>query len=263
MTDRPLDLHQIVRELTEPTTHQARYDYDHNGTSYTANWPTTNPPLITQLWSSAMSPSGQVEGPGGMAATSRPAANLDAIDAAADIDIQAARWVRDLGEDDPGDTIDCIRKLHALAASVHRCGAYASRRGRDCCTWHAIESDARSWWVRARVLTGWDTPARKLAGTCPLCGERDSVRVRFTAKLATCTKCHETWDEENIGMLAEHVRLEAEAERFAPPPAPDPCRCVWPQNEQFGRVMVCPDCGSRYCVKVQDQVVSRLPRHAG
>ncbi len=265
MTTR-LDLHDLVHQLTNWHTHREPFEYhlEHGATStrYATNHLTQQPPLIAQVWGS-VTPASQGGEVGAATPTSKPTANLDAIDCAADIDRQAARWVRDLGEDDPLDTIGCIRRLHGLTASVERCARAGARRteaGRvDCCAWHAIEVDVRSWWTRARVLTGWDTAARRLHGTCPLCGTRDAVRVRFSAGVATCTSCREWWDEETIGMLAEHIRLEGEAERFAPAPPPVACRELDDEGA-IARMMLCPDCGSRRCVKAQDQVVKPLSR---
>lgn len=273
MTDR-LDLHQLVHQLTEPHQHREPYEYEHlndggSTTRYQLGHITHQPSLLDQVWGT-VGTRGQGGEVGATAPTSKPSANLDAIDCAATIDLEAARWIRDLGEDDPLDTAGCIRRLHALTASVDRChrgGPTRTDTGRvDCCPWHAIEVDVRSWWVRARVLTGWDTAAVRLDGTCPLCGEHGSVRVRYSSQLATCTVCRETWDEASIGMLAEHIRMEAEAERFAPSPASSPvvCRPMSDLEADDLRLLphqvTCPDCGSWSCVKVLDMPVRRLRR---
>lgn len=263
-TTRRLSMAEHVHELTAWHKHREPYEYDAehaNGstTHYTADHVTDQPPLLTQL-DQSISPSGQGGEVGAAAPGSRPTANLDAIAAACDIDLAAARWVRDLGEDDPQNTIGLILRLHGLSASVHRCDRAAGRAGRACCTYHQLEVDVRSWWVRARVLTGWDTKARKLDGTCPLCGERGTVQVRLSSGLGACTSCHETWDAETIGILAEHMRAEAEAERFLP--RPDPLQCAEVEDDdEVARIMLCPDCGSRRCVKAQEQTVGRLTDH--
>lgn len=267
MMNQRMTMTDHVRELCSTTVHREHYEYDLQHASgsitrYGADHVTTNPPLIEQLWGSNANQAG--EDAGGLGAahpSSRPAANLDAIDAAARIDGASATWIVELGGKDPGDTIDRVLAVHGLAAGVERCGRRAGRAGDNCCTYHQIEVDVRSWWVQARVLTGWDSAAWKPDATCPLCAERRTVSIRWSSGLATCTSCHECWDGDNIGILAEHIRAEAEAARFLPSPAPDPCRCEWPQDLQVGRIMQCPDCGSRYCVKVQDMVVPSLARH--
>lgn len=204
-----LDIHGVVRQLTEWHTHRQPYTYE--GTNITAAGQvhvTQVPPLITQLLEAAPSASGDMSGAG---PCSRPAANIEAIDTYADIDTEAARWVRDLGEDDDLDTIACIRKLYGLAASAHYCGknkATIENRKVVCCTVHDIERDIRSWWTRARCASGWDTRAWAPNNTCPMCNERRTLRIRSDDNTAACTGCRETWDASNIGLLAEHVRQE-------------------------------------------------------
>lgn len=252
-----------VRELTEPTTHREPVTVEKrhpNGstTTYTEDHIIAATPLIEQLWDS-LEPSGQGGEVGATHPGSKPAASLDAIAAAAKIDIDVNRWITDLGEDAPLPTGDAIRRLHGLSAGVHRCKRAAGRKGLDCCTYHLIEVAVRSWWVMARVLTGWDSPTWKPNATCPLCGQRQTIAIRESVKLATCTACHEAWDESNINLLAEHIRLEAD--QGPTPRAMEPCRCAFPRDVMVGRIVVCPDCGSRYCVKAQDQRVAKLTRH--
>lgn len=260
MTTPRLTMTEHINELTNWHTHREPYEYDavaSNGSSthYIADHITNQPPLLTQLDQSIVtSQGGEV---GATTPTSKPAANLDAIATACDIDMAAARWVKDLGEDDPQNTIGLLLRLHGLTASVHRCDKASGRAGTKCCTYHAIEVDVRQWWVRARVATGWDTAAVKLSGTCPLCGGSGTIKVRYSSGLGSCSSCHETWDSETIGILAEHMRAEAEAERFLPKPVPVVCREV-EDDAVVARIMVCPDCGSRRCVKAQDQIVKRL-----
>lgn len=261
---RRLSMAEHVHELTAWHKHREPYEYDAehtNGstTHYVADHVTDQPPLLTQL-DQSVSPAGQGGEVGAAAPTSKPAANLDAIATACDIDREASRWVRDLGEDDPQNTIGLILRLHGLTASVHRCDRSSGKAGRACCTYHAIEVSVRQWWVRARVATGWDTAAVKLSGTCPLCGERGAVKVRYSSGLGSCTSCHETWDSETIGILAEHMRVEAEAERFLPRPRPLACVDV-DDDGSVWRIMLCPDCGSRHCIKAQGQIVKRLHDH--
>jgi hypothetical protein len=201
------DIHTITRELTQWHTH--RQHYTHQGENIT--WDTTHitqvPPLITQL--AQANPASTGAGAGKPA--SRPAANIEALDTLIHIDLAAARWVRELGEDDPGTTIACISKLHGLAASAHHCGhskATIENRKATCCTVHQIERDIRRWWTQARIVSGWDTPAWAPNNTCPMCSERRTLRIRSDDQTAMCVGCRETWDRGNIGLLADHVRLE-------------------------------------------------------
>lgn len=255
-----LDLHEIVEQLTEWHHHREPFDLElqhasGSSTRYQMHHATHQPPLIDQVLGTAGT-RGQGGEVGAMTPSSKPAANIDALDCAGRIDKDVSEWLVALGESPRHAIADSVRLLHGLTASVERC---TKRGGRDadCCQWHAIESSMRKWWSSARVLTGWDTGARRLNGTCPLCGVLGSVRVRFSAGVATCTECHETWDPESIGLLADHMRMEGEAERFARDTGAEPCRPV-PDDDEVARIMLCPDCGSRRCVKAQEQKVSSL-----
>lgn len=203
-----MDVHGIVRQLTEWHTNRTPYTHELNGIAYATAHTTKVPPLIQQLAEAEVSKSGEQAGTG---AKSKPTAHIEALDTLVLIDLAAARWVRKLGEDDPGSTIACVRKLYGLAASAHHCGHdQATKEGREvtCCTVHKIEKDMRSWWTQARIVSGWDSLPWRPNNTCPHCEERRSLRIRPDDKTAVCVSCRETWDASNIGILAEHVRQE-------------------------------------------------------
>lgn len=202
------DVHTIVTQLTRWHTNRQPYTHENNGTTWETWHVTTVPPLITQLKDAEVTKSGELTGSD---AKSKPACHIEALDTLAYIDLAAAAWVRDLGEDDPGDTIACIRKLYGLARSAQFCGKgrpTVENRKATCCTVHAIERDMRSWWTQARIVSGWDTLPWRPNNTCPMCAERRSLRIRSDDKTALCVTCRETWDASNIGLLAEHVRQE-------------------------------------------------------
>lgn len=192
---------------------------------------TTHPGLLEQLWSS-VEPSGSVEAGAARPAASRPAARLDAIDTANRIDTQVGIWLDDLGVDfvpvdrHPGkpltesevrllDSVARLRHLASLIPGLDHCGRrtperHPRTRRPVCCNPHELEHDIAAWWTWARVVTGWDTPAFQPNNTCPLCGTRGTLRVRLEQQRATCINdaCRETWDETNIGLLADHIRSE-------------------------------------------------------
>lgn len=197
---RRLDLFDLIRELTENHQHRELYFRKKKPRYHITN----NPSLLEQL-GDAIEPKASVESGTARPAASKPSAALDAIDTLIRIDTEAARWLRHLGEDDPGNTTTCVRHLGALAVSAEHCGR--KPRG-DCCTYHAIERDTRRWWTWARIITRWDLPAWQPDNTCPLCGNRGTLRVRVTEKLATCIDCRETWDDTTIALLADHIRTE-------------------------------------------------------
>lgn len=202
--DQPLDIHDLIDELTRRHAHREPYAVRNGATLWTRTHVTPVPSLIDQLGMTAASSTGE-SGAGGYA--SRPAAHLESVDTLIHIDREAARWIRELGEDDPGDTAACVRKLHGLHASATGCGRTHAGRG-DCCTAHAIEADVRRWWTQARIVTGWDSPAWRPDNTCPVCEKRGTLRVRLSAQSALCIDCRETWDASTIGLLADHIRHE-------------------------------------------------------
>jgi hypothetical protein len=180
----------MVRELCEPTKHRQPYHLTLTGRTY--HHATISPPLLLQL-ADAITPSGSAGAGAARPAASRPAARLDAIDTAARIEIDAARWLRTLDQDDAGDLVDVVRRAGTHAATEPR-----------------LARDIRRWWTWARIATGWDLPAWQPDNTCPLCGTRGSLRIRLVEQLATCTNdpCRETWDATTIGLLADHIRAE-------------------------------------------------------
>lgn len=200
-----IDVHEMVKQLTQTHAHRQPYTHETNGTTWAGHHTTTTPPLITQLANSHRTTDGRRG-----AMESKPAANLEALDTLVLIDNQAASWVRKLGEDDPGDTIACVRKVYALAASARFCGNKPTIENRRtvCCTVHQIERDIRTWWTQARLVTGWDTPAWRPNNTCPMCTERRTLRIRVDDRDAMCVSCRETWTAETVGLLAEHIRAE-------------------------------------------------------
>lgn len=233
--ERP-DLVALIRELTETHIHREHFTVRRGGTWYGEDHVTTVPPLITQLWEAPAQSGTSEEGPR-PAFTSKPAARLEALDIAVRIDLGVARWVKDLGEDDPGDTIACLRLLHSLMPSAHE----VTRR--------KVEKDVRRWWTQARIATGWDSPAWRPDNTCPMCGERGTLRINLAMHAGMCThdECRETWDQANIGLLADHIRGESEAERVPRRPRV-PCACPWPKPIVPDLSRLCPWCGSARCV---------------
>jgi hypothetical protein len=230
-----MDLADYVTELTQRHHHRENYQIRESGTWKTRHWSTKVPSLLDQLWANDTPSQSAEEGPRpGFA--SKPAARLDALDAAVRIDLDASRWVRDLGEDDPSSTVACIQLLHSLAVSA------------DPVTRKAIEHDVRRWWIRARIVTGWDSPAWTPDNTCPQCGVRGTLKIKLADRVGMCTNdaCRVLWDETSIGLLADHIRSESSAERL-PREATGPCWCPWPEPDVPDLGRLCPRCGSARC----------------
>lgn len=235
-TRKPMDLADYVRELAEPHTHSEHYTVRERGTWYGRNHQVRVPALLTQLANNDVPSAAADDGPRAGYA-SKPAARLDALSALADIDLAINRWILDVG-DQPAhlDTGRALRQLHGLVA------------GADAVTKAAVTRDVRRWWIRARIVTGWDSPAWTPDNTCPQCGERGTLRVRLADHIGTCTndECRVVWDEASIGLLADHIRAESEAER-QPRTGPGPCWCPWPKPIVPDLSRLCPGCGSARC----------------
>lgn len=231
---RGMKLADYVRELTEPHTHAEHYTIRQGASWRGLDHTTKVPSLLTQLWDNDTPSASAQDGPR-PGFRSRPAARLEALDTAVRIDLQASRWVRDLGEDDPDDTAACVRRLHSLMPSA----LLVTRR--------EVERDVRSWWLQARIVTGWDSPAWTPDSTCPQCDERGTLRVRLAEHIGMCTNdgCRATWDEQSIGLLADHIRSESAERR--PRVLPGPCWCPWPKPAIADLSRLCPRCGSARC----------------
>lgn len=244
MTDRRPTTLDMVRELTTPHTHVETYQTRSltGGGLVDARHTTRAPALLTQLWANDV-PSNTVETGTRPGFASKPAARLDAHDTAVRIDLEAARWVRDLGEDDHHvDTAATVRQLHALAVSA------------DPTTRDAIARDVRRWWTQARIVTGWDSPPWTPDNTCPQCGERGTLKIRLAERIGMCTHdaCRSTWDVASIGLLADHIRAEAADARPTADPA-GACWCPWPKPVDVDLAVLCRRCGSARCTRALQQ----------
>jgi hypothetical protein len=218
------DVHDMVNELTRDHGHRQRYTVSDKGTIWNRAHITDVPALVNQLLGAT--PGGSKDEAGAGAAKSKPAARIEAIDTLMLIDDEAARWIRRLGHDDPGDKLDpttkrpisgsgtiaCIQLLHGLHASTETCGRTTPTKspgGRPtCCTRHTIEHDIRRWWQQARIITGWDTASYRPFNTCPVCEHRGGLRINVVIQAGFCVECRSVWSADDIGLLAEHIRAE-------------------------------------------------------
>lgn len=266
MIDQPADdLRDMIADLTRTRSHRERLATRPEAAGGPLTHFTKVPPLLAQL--QMTDPTSEAGARSGSGFESRPAASLEAIDALLRIDLEASRWVRDMGEDDPSSTIACVSRLGGLLASAHRCkgtrGHQHDGRCHDgltelthgvgvagsgwCCTWHAVEHDVRRWWTQARIVTGWDRAAWCPDNTCPSCGVRRSLRIRLEDRIGVCVECRETWPPDSYQVLAEHIRSESDERRAAVSVA-GPCMCRWPQVLAVaGLAGLCPRCGSASC----------------
>jgi hypothetical protein len=246
----------MLADLTRTRSHREHLTATVGHTTVGHSHFTKVPPLLAQLryadWTKGTER-------GGSGYESRPAASIEALTVLSTIDLEASRWVRDLGEDDPATTIGCVALLGGLMASTTRCRRHNALVDREagkvtCCTWHAVARDVGRWWTQARIVTGWDLPAWRPDNTCPCCGVRRSLRIRLSERIGLCVECHETWSpnsDPGYQVLADHIREESEAGRPGLRVPVGPCSCEWPPAAvatELGLAKLCPRCGSSTCV---------------
>lgn len=189
----------LIADLTRPVVSRARYLVQHpgaKGSTYLAAYHVTRSPSLIEQLQMAIEASGGIEDGPRPAYASKPAARIDAIDALVRIDNQAAKWIRTLGEDDPGSTVECIRKL----------GGLLPRLGKQ--DYKTVTRDIRSWHASAQILTGWASPPWSPNVKCPVCEYAGGLRIRLLEQIGTCVECSATWTPETIGLLAEDIRRQ-------------------------------------------------------
>jgi hypothetical protein len=194
------DIHDHIRELTTEHSHREPYYLD-GETRQLHHW-TKVPALVVQLQGArdVLGSDGEQGGRG--APTSKPASRLEAIDMLALIDRESLAWLVLLGRGtQPGDTVRRLNRLHGLYPATE-----GEQRGQ-------LERDVKSWWHQARIVTGWDMPAFKPRGaTCPVCDTKGTLRVKVDGALCVEATCRTIWDATEVGLLAEHIRVEQEGE---------------------------------------------------
>lgn len=233
----------MTRELCDPWSHREPYVAHRGRMNVHTAHVTTNPPLLTQL-ADAVEQSGSAEDGRRPAFGSKPSARIDAIDTLIRIDVAASRLLKELGNDDDRDTAGVVRLLASLAPSQPE---HTARR---------IELEVGRWWTWARIATAWDTPAWSPDNTCPLCAKRGGLRIRLADHIGTCLECQETWDDTNLGLLADHIRAECEDEGRTPLPLTNrvPCQCRTCTRVDADALVLCPWCASSRCPKAVDHM---------
>jgi hypothetical protein len=197
-----LEFVQAVDDLTRPRLNEEPFrKVNEHGTVIVDKHKTHVPPLLEQLLAS-LEPGGTGD-TGRAIPASRPSARLDAMDVYRRIDQAVYQWAKTYVEQRRWDPLpDRLRALVGVAPNIEDDEL------------HQLTREARRWVTWAKVTTGWEVPAMQPDNTCPLCVVRGSLRVRVgdgitsTEASACCINCGESWDDTNIGLLAEHIRSE-------------------------------------------------------
>lgn len=201
ISDPRTDLADAVSALVDPIRHAETYElrapYPGGGPRQEIRvWRTTHPSLLDQL-AAAIEPSGNGDGTV-RGYESSPSARIDAIDQLRRITIGAGMWLVDLGLTPRRNTADNLRAL--VGADIDHVVRNLAR-------------DAKHWVTGARIVTGWDSPARRVAAPCMTCGAADTLRARPEPLAAMCTGCGQTWTaaDGTIYALGEWVKRSGQA----------------------------------------------------
>lgn len=181
-----------INELTRPYTHRETITRWGHGTIIHEPHVIRMPSLLTQLHAFMTTAAGASDRGGSF--ESRPAARMDALALLERIRVEATAW-----SDIPRNRRPKLEDL------VRSCLGHLGDFGDA--DLKALDGDVRGWWASARILTTWDTPAMRIYAPCPLCSTVGDLYARVDPLTAICRACGESWDDSNIGLLGDHVRL--------------------------------------------------------
>lgn len=201
MTDALVD---AADALTDPRRHvevisAAWWDHNRNRKSKIVRRVTNLPSLLNQLADAVVPGETYVEGDAARPGfASRPPARIDAIDRLLAIEAAAARWVASIGLVVRPTTEANIRALVGISGTL------------DSDTLDALTYEVTTWRTWAATVTGWQSPPWRPRVGCPVCDKVGSLRIRLDQKTACCMDCGEAWGPDEIGLLAEHIRVAGE-----------------------------------------------------
>lgn len=177
------DVHQCVRELTEPYHHTEPY-WELGKRERLGTHKAHHPSLLAQL-RAACEP-GLVDDAGARVGESKPPVAISALDVLLRIEAASADWTSRQLEQPLRDTAEAnIRLLGTLTRDVGAVGLADSIIG---------------WWRWARVESAWDGRPRDLRDPCPYCNQR-MLRVAWDVSAAWCRDCGLSWDGPDVGVL--------------------------------------------------------------
>jgi hypothetical protein len=191
---------EIADELTEPSIRTVSipggWTKSRNKAKPTIHRVTV-PGLLAQLYEEAVDPRTAAErlGGGHQKQKSRPPVQIEALSAYDAICAAAIRWMRSVRLETRETVESNIRALVGMSTRL------------DLDTIEALHGEARQWHRRASVLTGTISPPFQPRVTCPVCETRWSIWVNAEKVLAYCKQCGSDWVGEEIGGLADLVKV--------------------------------------------------------
>ena len=198
-----LAIADLATELADPHQHrEPRWEW--NGSRNKVKLPdhiTIQPGLITQLYQ-AIAPilsktSNPENGSSHGIARSRPPIQLEALDCYLQITTAIDDWCHHLHIDISTQGRRTVEsRLRALAGANATSDETAD-----------LLNDLRRWRSWAATLTGWQKIYQPNRAYCPVieCGAQGTLRINLTRKSAVCVVCRSWWDEQTIGLLADHI----------------------------------------------------------
>jgi hypothetical protein len=186
----------LADTLTEPHAHREPYTvWDSNRHRKVMHHVTVQHGLLTQLYRAVLPASMAEEGTGGTIPGSRPPLEIEALSRHQQITTAAQRWCKDLGIEPRPTTESTIRGLVGAASHL------------DETDQQALAADLRRWTHWCRVYLGIEQVRQITAVPCPLpdCAQRGSLRINLTTSHGLCVACGATWNNDTIGVLAQHI----------------------------------------------------------
>lgn len=213
------DIADLAEVLCDPHQHTEQVPYwDASRNRKFRRHVTVQDGLLRQLHEAVFRPA--VGDRGRSAPASRPPLLLEALSLHSVITIGVAKWCWDLRINQRDSVEQDIRALVGAAGTA------------DSDTQTALRAELRRWRSWCEVMTGWETVFAPKDVPCPVvtCGQTGTLRILLAAKRAFCRNpavdddgnpvCGATWDEANIGVLADYIRTQT----AHPTPAAFPVR---------------------------------------
>jgi hypothetical protein len=186
------DLADLVRELTEPRTHEEMREEVLQKVGKKRTWVrekhiTTHPSLLQSLMN-ALTPGVTGDSLGGAGFESRPAADLEPLRVWTLIRDQTAFW--------------CAR-LHIERKTLTGALAGLVSANHDDQQLEQIVRDVEAWVRQAKQATGWEAAPFTLGDRCPDCRRRNCLTVSGDLTYVRCSSCERDWPTEMIGLLGQ------------------------------------------------------------
>jgi hypothetical protein len=190
-------IRDLADELTEPRVNREPYTvWTGSRHRVVHHHVTVEHGLITQLYRAVLTAQAGGDDAGRSVPGSRPPLEVEALSRHEQITAAARAWRADLGLPDRGTAEYNIRALVGAAREL----TDTDRK--------ALAADLRRWAGWCRVYLGLERIHTARGVRCPVaeCATLGTLRVNLTTSTGLCVACGATWDQDNIGVLANHIK---------------------------------------------------------